>query len=300
MTWRWTPSHLTFAKALTECNGVGCRHILTDAKALAGAVILMNGCDWTMVLAMVQCSRLPEESISVPVVWLLGSGCSESARHIVLALTVLYLAKEVLYFIIQIAAFTVIQTTNLSVRIKRSSTFWCHQPGTEGTDAIAVAETFHALEECFCKCQEAQMQYKIRLAPAAFTSAPTHARSVRYYWGRQLWLMSHLWKRWVEEYLVTLTTREKWTKIRLKLENGDIVFLVEEGVTRGSWVRSWRRCRGVTITYSSGTSLSSEVKISCRNLGGILPTATCLVSGDHLVASWSRLEVFLCLSVPRL
>ncbi|KRX37894.1 hypothetical protein T05_12434 [Trichinella murrelli] len=36
MTWRWTPSHLTFAKALTECNGVGCRHILTDAKALAG------------------------------------------------------------------------------------------------------------------------------------------------------------------------------------------------------------------------------------------------------------------------
>ncbi|KRZ58454.1 hypothetical protein T02_16186 [Trichinella nativa] len=130
MTWRWTPSHLTFAKALIECNGVGCRHILTDAKALAGAVILMNGCDWTMVLAMVQCSRLPEESISVPVMWLLGS---------------------------------VIQTTNLSVRIKRSSTFWCHQPGTEGADAIAVAETFHALEECFCKCQEAQMQYKIRL-----------------------------------------------------------------------------------------------------------------------------------------
>ncbi|XP_003376815.1 conserved hypothetical protein [Trichinella spiralis] len=34
MTWRWTPSHLTFSKALTECNGVGCRHILTDAKAL--------------------------------------------------------------------------------------------------------------------------------------------------------------------------------------------------------------------------------------------------------------------------
>ncbi|OUC39960.1 hypothetical protein D917_00806, partial [Trichinella nativa] len=113
MTWRWTPSHLTFAKALIECNGVGCRHILTDAKALSGAVILMNGCDWTMVLAMVQCSRLPEESI-------------------------------------------IIQTTNLSVRIKRSSTFWCHQPGTEGADAIA-------LEECFCKCQEAQMQYKIRL-----------------------------------------------------------------------------------------------------------------------------------------
>ncbi|XP_003376816.1 DNA topoisomerase 2-alpha [Trichinella spiralis] len=71
--------------------------------------------------------------------------------------------------------------------------------------------------------------------PAAFTSAPTLERSLRYYWGRQLWFMSHLWKRWVEEYLVTLTTREKWTKIRLQSENGDLVFLVEEGVTGGSW-----------------------------------------------------------------
>ncbi|KRY36187.1 NADH dehydrogenase [ubiquinone] 1 beta subcomplex subunit 10, partial [Trichinella spiralis] len=132
-------------------------------------------------------------------------------------------------------------------------------------------------------------QCVIKLVPAAFTSAPTLERSLRYYWGRQLWFMSHLWKRWVEEYLVTLTTREKWTKIRLQSENGDLVFLVEEGVTGGSW-----------ITYSSGTSLSSEVKISYRNLGRILPTATCLVSGDHLVASWSRLEVFLRLSVPQL
>ncbi|KRY22982.1 hypothetical protein T12_7542 [Trichinella patagoniensis] len=175
-----------------------------DAVTFDDAVILINGCDWTMVLAMVQCNRLPEELISVPVVWLLGS---------------------------------------------------------EGADAIAVAETFHALEECFCKCQEAQMQYKIRLAP-------THARSVRYYWGRQLWLMSHLWKRWVEEYLVTLTTREKWTKIRLQSENGDIVFLVEEGVTGGSWVRSWRRCRGVTV---------SPGQCGCG-----LPEAFGIVRVDHL------------------
>ncbi|KRX70651.1 hypothetical protein T06_1535 [Trichinella sp. T6] len=144
---------------------VGCRHILTDAKALAGAVILMNGCDWTIVLAMVQCSRLPEESISVPLVWLLGSDWYFCICLQFLSCLEVYCnaTKEVSYFIIQIAAFTVIQTTNLSVRIKRSSTFWCHQPGTEGADAIAVAETFHALEECFCKCQEAQMQYKIRL-----------------------------------------------------------------------------------------------------------------------------------------
>ncbi|KAL1240564.1 chloroplastic,tRNA(Ile)-lysidine synthase [Trichinella spiralis] len=69
------------------------------------AVILMNGCDWTIVLAMVQCSRLPEELISVLVVWLL--------RNVDKLLT-------------------------------------------EGADAIA-------LEECFYKCQEVQMQYKIRL-----------------------------------------------------------------------------------------------------------------------------------------
>ncbi|KRZ80555.1 hypothetical protein T10_9664 [Trichinella papuae] len=75
------------------------------------------------------------------------------------------------------------------------------------------------------------------------SSAPTHARN-------QLQLMNHLWKRWVEEYLVTLTARGKWAKIGLQPENGDLVFLVEEGVTSGSWVRSRRRCRGVTVSLS--------------------------------------------------
>ncbi|KRY02933.1 hypothetical protein T12_14902, partial [Trichinella patagoniensis] len=49
--------------------------------------------------------------------------------------------------------------------------------------------------------------------PAASASAPTNASSLRKRWRHQQLLMKHLWNRWLEEYLVTLTSRGKWTKI---------------------------------------------------------------------------------------
>ncbi|KRX26592.1 hypothetical protein T07_13114 [Trichinella nelsoni] len=141
-----------------------------------------------------------------------------------------------------------------------------YTPGIHLSRITALSCTSSATPQRFTLCPIKTVTNVLQLpVPATFTSAPTHAQSLRYYWGRQLWLMSHLWKRWVEEYLVTFTTREKWTKIRLQSENGNLEFLVEEGVTGGSWGRSWRRCRGVTVSPG-------------------------LVSGDHLVASWSRIS----------
>ncbi|KRX71600.1 hypothetical protein T4E_43, partial [Trichinella pseudospiralis] len=49
--------------------------------------------------------------------------------------------------------------------------------------------------------------------PAASTPAPTNTSGLRRRWRHQQLLMNHLWKRWVEEYLVTLTSRGKWNKI---------------------------------------------------------------------------------------
>ncbi|KRY08263.1 hypothetical protein T12_5861 [Trichinella patagoniensis] len=71
--------------------------------------------------------------------------------------------------------------------------------------------------------------------PAASASAPTNASSLRKRWRHQQLLMKHLWNRWLEEYLMTLTSRGKWTKIGPQPEKGDLVFLVEEGVPRNRW-----------------------------------------------------------------
>ncbi|KRY01279.1 hypothetical protein T4A_12315 [Trichinella pseudospiralis] len=60
---------------------------------------------------------------------------------------------------------------------------------------------------------------------------------MRWRWEHQLQLMSHLWKRWVEEYLVMLTTRGKCTKIRLQPENGYLVYVE---VTCGRWRNRWK------------------------------------------------------------
>ncbi|KRX24994.1 hypothetical protein T07_11505 [Trichinella nelsoni] len=68
--------------------------------------------------------------------------------------------------------------------------------------------------------------------PAASTSTPTNASGLRKRWRHQQLLMKHLWNQWLEEYLETLTSREKWTKIGQQPEKGDLVFLVEEGIPR--------------------------------------------------------------------
>ncbi|KRZ00675.1 hypothetical protein T4B_10138, partial [Trichinella pseudospiralis] len=71
--------------------------------------------------------------------------------------------------------------------------------------------------------------------PAASTPAPTNTSGLRRRWRHQQLLMNHMWKRWVEEYLVTLTSQGKWNKIGRQPEKGDLVFLVEDGVPRNRW-----------------------------------------------------------------
>ncbi|KRY45546.1 hypothetical protein T03_9972 [Trichinella britovi] len=73
--------------------------------------------------------------------------------------------------------------------------------------------------------------------PAASTSAPTNASSL--------------------QYLVTLTSRGKWTKIGRQPEKGDLVFLVEEGVPRNCW-----KLGVITkpLTGSDGVTRSAKVR----------------------------------------
>ena len=46
-----------------------------------------------------------------------------------------------------------------------------------------------------------------------------------------------LWRRWVKEYLPTLTRRTKWFKQQLFLNVGDVVVIADPNAARGMWLR---------------------------------------------------------------
>ncbi|KRY27163.1 hypothetical protein T01_8937 [Trichinella spiralis] len=48
-------------------------------------------------------------------------------------------------------------------------------------------------------------------------------------------LIRQLWKRWTEEYLVSLDVRSKWKKISRQPEVDDLVLITEDTVPRNCW-----------------------------------------------------------------
>ena len=43
------------------------------------------------------------------------------------------------------------------------------------------------------------------------------------------------WKRWLKEYLPTLSVQEKWINPRRFLTSGDLVLICDENILRGNW-----------------------------------------------------------------
>lgn len=54
-------------------------------------------------------------------------------------------------------------------------------------------------------------------------------------WRKVQYLTDIFWKRWISEYLPTLTEREKWLKDQRNVRAGDLVLIVEENVPRNKW-----------------------------------------------------------------
>ncbi|KRY08854.1 hypothetical protein T12_8685 [Trichinella patagoniensis] len=67
------------------------------------------------------------------------------------------------------------------------------------------------------------------------TSRLAGARQLRRRWQYQQMLMRQLWKRWTEEYLVSLTVRSKWKKISRQPEVDDLILVTEDTVPRNRW-----------------------------------------------------------------
>ena len=48
-------------------------------------------------------------------------------------------------------------------------------------------------------------------------------------------LKQHFWKRWQQEYLPSLTVRQKWNKVLPPLQENDIVLITDDNLSRIKW-----------------------------------------------------------------
>ena len=55
-------------------------------------------------------------------------------------------------------------------------------------------------------------------------------------WAASQQIINRFWKRWLREYLPTLTERSKWLKKERDLEVGDFVVIVDKQAPRGQWI----------------------------------------------------------------
>ena len=54
-------------------------------------------------------------------------------------------------------------------------------------------------------------------------------------WRQAQVITTHIWKRWLHEYLPGLTARKKWFQAVPNLKVGDLVLIVDYGTPRGCW-----------------------------------------------------------------
>ena len=54
-------------------------------------------------------------------------------------------------------------------------------------------------------------------------------------WRRVQELVRHFWKRWMQEWLPSLSQRRKWNKENRDLEEGDVVLVISQDTPRGKW-----------------------------------------------------------------
>jgi transposase InsO family protein len=87
---------------------------------------------------------------------------------------------------------------------------------------------------------------------------------LRKQWRVAQQLADHFWRRWVREYMPTLTLRDKWHDKTAALAVGDVVVIVDPALPRNSWPKARvqevhpgrdGQVRAVTITTASGSSL---------------------------------------------
>lgn len=71
--------------------------------------------------------------------------------------------------------------------------------------------------------------------PPPFAVAEQPSSSGAKLWKERQHMLSHFWKRWQEEYLVTLQERKKWRKERESMKVGQLVLIKSENFPPSQW-----------------------------------------------------------------
>ena len=92
-------------------------------------------------------------------------------------------------------------------------------------------------------------------------------------WRQSQVLADHLWRRWLKEYLPSLTVRHKWKTDQQNLQVDDLVLLVEDNIPRGQW-----RLGRVLEVYPSSDNKVRSLKIKTSSGSYVRPaTKVCLM-----------------------
>ena len=59
--------------------------------------------------------------------------------------------------------------------------------------------------------------------------------TVKKRWRRVQELVKHFWEQWMKEWLPMLHTRKKWRTSVTDVKEGDVVLVIQEGLSRGHW-----------------------------------------------------------------
>ncbi|XP_065088311.1 uncharacterized protein LOC135709824 [Ochlerotatus camptorhynchus] len=81
-------------------------------------------------------------------------------------------------------------------------------------------------------------------------------------WKLCQYMLDQFWRRWIREYLPTITRRTKWFEDTKPIAVGDVVFSVDEGV-RNRWIR------GIVITVFPGKD-GRVRQANIRTVSGVL------------------------------
>ena len=77
------------------------------------------------------------------------------------------------------------------------------------------------------------MKTKVVLPPPGkFTSSDLYSRK---WWRRVQHLTNEFWSRWKKEFLLSLQTRQKWTRPRKNLQVNDLVIVKDDDTPRNQW-----------------------------------------------------------------
>ena len=82
--------------------------------------------------------------------------------------------------------------------------------------------------------------------------------NLRKRWQKVQEIISHVWKRWLQEFLPLLSTRPRWTALVKDLKQDDVVLVLEPNLPRGRWPLG-----RITETYPGRDGHTRVAKIQC-------------------------------------